>query len=110
MNTKVSRFGSNVPLTKEELENLYKSVVNSDPELFGHDSGGSYVIEIPATYRSYDNKVVKEAADVLVAYIMKRILKKITDNVFANWTFTKLFGWAKNFPKKTYVGSWVSSA
>jgi inhibitor of KinA sporulation pathway (predicted exonuclease) len=64
---------------------------------------------VPPLYKTYTHQVAKEAADILCAYIMKKIPKKVTDNVYTNWVLSKLIGWSKNI-QPTYVGTWISSA
>ncbi|GIN40096.1 MULTISPECIES: hypothetical protein [Heyndrickxia] len=102
----------NIPLNDVEISNIYNSALNKNtsggPVIYGPIEGGSWVYEVPPTYRSYSNAWVGEAANLIVAYILKGVPKKVTDNVFANWVFTKMLGWAKASP--SYVGSWVTSS
>ncbi|KOR78539.1 hypothetical protein AM232_08765 [Bacillus sp. FJAT-21352] len=75
---------------------------------YGPISGGSTKTEIAPIYRTYKNTGVNEAKNLIFAYMMKKIPKKMTDSVFANWLFVKLNSWSKISP--TYVGSWVLSS
>lgn len=108
---------SNVVLSKLEVENVYNEVIgikNVSPILGSTitpnavEPGGGSRTEIAPIYRTYKNTTINEAKNLIFAYMMKRIPKKITDNVFANWVFVKLNKWATVNP--TYVGSWVSSS
>ncbi|MGE1165293.1 hypothetical protein ABES08_00150 [Peribacillus simplex] len=75
---------------------------------YGPISGGSTITEIAPIYRTYKNTGVNEAKNLIFAYMMKKIPKKLTDSVFANWLFVKLNSWSKISP--TYVVSCVSSS
>ncbi|MGY3314993.1 hypothetical protein ACV242_003489 [Peribacillus simplex] len=97
-----------------EIENLYNEVMSINTlnsggiTAYGPISGGSTITEIAPIYRTYKNTGVNEAKNLIFAYMMKKIPKKLTDSVFANWLFVKLNSWSKISP--TYVGSWVSSS
>ncbi|MFE4243566.1 hypothetical protein ACFVSS_16940 [Peribacillus butanolivorans] len=113
---------SNTILTDQEIENVYNAVMSTTPETTSIEndpdyggislrapvSGGSTVTEIAPIFRTYKNTGVNEAKNLIFAYMMKKIPKSLTDNVFANWLFVKLNSWSKISP--TYVGSWVSSS
>lgn len=105
---------SNTILTEQEIENLYNEVMSINTlnsggiTAYGPISGGSTKTEIASIYRTYKNTGVNEAKNLIFAYMMKKIPKKLTDSVFANWLFVKLNSWSKISP--TYVGSWVSSS
>ncbi|MDR4926827.1 hypothetical protein ACFX4I_23710 [Peribacillus sp. YIM B13472] len=105
---------SNIILTEQEIVNLYNEVMSIGTPIVGGItsyapiSGGSTKTEIPPIYRTYKNTGVNEAKNLIFAYMMKKIPKKLTDSVFLNWLFVKLNSWSKISP--TYVGSWVSSS
>lgn len=115
---------SNVELSDEEVESVYNeavapknasSMIPNSSNLggsaitpFADEDGGGTRTEIAPYYRTYKNTTINEAKNLIFAYMMKKIPKKITDNVFANWLIVRLNKWSDVDP--TYVGSWASSA
>ena len=52
--------------------------------------GGSTVIVVKPTYRTYKNKGAKAAAELLSAYIISKAPKPVKTSVFGGWVLTKL--------------------
>lgn len=76
-------------------------MILSDP-----GSGSDAKIIVKPIYRTYQNKTVKAAAEVMTAYIVSKLPGKITKNPLLNWFVTKMTKLTDGI-KPTYVGSWV---
>lgn len=113
-------FTGDTELSEEELKSIYDDVMNTSVQsslnekntgigLFALDPGSTQVKVVPPYYRTYKNTGWKVASELITAYLISKMPKKVKGTAFGIWIAGKLQGWASNV-KSTYVGSWVTSS
>lgn len=118
-NYKGIEFSGDTELTKDQLSDLYASVMAQSQEAIKtpksaeigpmvNDPGSSYVSVIPPTYKTYTNTGTKLAADAITFYLVSKAPKPVQTTTMGAWVLNKLSGWVDSI-QPTYVGAWTST-
>ncbi|RHW40329.1 hypothetical protein D1B31_12310 [Neobacillus notoginsengisoli] len=110
-------FSGNEALTDRELSELYNNLMRDSTEireedeisLLGNDPGSSFVRVISPMYKTYSNRDVKYAAEIITIYLVSKAPSPIRTTALGTWILTKMSGWV-NLITPSYVGAWTSSS
>ncbi|AMX01167.1 hypothetical protein [Rummeliibacillus stabekisii] len=100
-------------LNESELNDLYKNatskiVTSEAPSItpFQNDIGSNAITVVPAKKTHYDNSGVRDAADIVTAWLGTKIPVKLTEKTYRNYLVSKFTDFS-SLIKDTYVETYV---
>lgn len=97
------------PLSENQLESMYESLMKENRTSVIEGPGGSAEIVYGPKYDHFNHSVHREMADIIVSWVAEKIpipTKKFK-KALLGWTIAKLSAWSKEVLADTYVGYWV---